>query len=65
MIESSQLTREEKAERNLAMLLRAVERFRADVTLSDLDLLGLKCRKLGNEFKALSYQLEFVADMKE
>ncbi|MCA9010508.1 MAG: hypothetical protein KDB01_12215 [Planctomycetaceae bacterium] len=67
MIESStpELTREEKAERNLNMLLRAVERFRADVTLSDLDVLGIRCRKLSKDFKAVAYQLELVADSAE
>ena len=65
MTEPEGLTPDGERDRNIHMLRRAVERFKNDVSLSDLDQLGTKARTLGAGLRPLGLILAEVADVNE
>lgn len=56
---------DEMLARNVNMLRRALQRFKDNVSLCDLDRLGTDCRALGDELTSLGGILEWVAELHE
>ena len=63
--DASRISPEETLAKNVTMLKRALQRFKANVRVSDLDYLGTDCRAIGHELTELGEVLEAVAVIHE
>ncbi len=65
MTEPEGLTPDGERNRSVHMLRRAVERFKSDVSLSDLDHLGTEARTLGAELRGIGRILSEITDLND